>query len=95
MLKDAGADYQYREYTEQPLSLAELELLFGKLAETPRELLRKRDASGLGLSGNESDAELLGLMAKHPTLLQRPILVSEDMAVVGRPVEALQALLEA
>lgn len=93
MLKQAGAAYEYREYTEDPLSLKELKDLFGKLKETPRDLLRKRDAKSVGLTGDETDAQLLAAMAKHPTLLQRPILVKGKRAVVGRPVEELEQLL--
>ena len=93
MLKDAGVTYTYREYTEEPLSASELKELFGKLAESPRDLLRKGDAKKVGLSGDETDAELLAAMAEHPTLLQRPILIKNDRAVVGRPVENLSELL--
>jgi arsenate reductase len=45
------------------------------------------------LTGAESDEELIGLMAENPRLLQRPIGVMGDKAVVGRPVEALLELL--
>lgn len=93
MLKERGVDYEYREYTEQPLDLAELKALFKKLKRQPVELLRKRDAKPLGVTGDEGDEALLKLMAEHPTLLQRPILVKGRQAVVGRPVEDLEALL--
>jgi len=92
LLKEKGVDYEYREYTEDPLSLAELKTLFGKLGVPPAELLRRRDAKPLGVTGEESDAELLGLMAEHPTLLQRPIGVKGRKAVVGRPPENLLEL---
>jgi arsenate reductase-like glutaredoxin family protein len=55
-----------------------------------------RDAKPLGVTGEESDAELLRLMAEHPTLLQRPIGVTgtgkDRRAVVGRPPENLLEL---
>ena len=92
MLKAEGLDFTYREYTEDPLSPAELKTLFGKLGGSPRDLLRARDAKALGLSGQESDAQLLKLMAEHPTLLQRPLGVKGRRAVVGRPVENLLEL---
>ena len=59
---------------------------------TPRELLRKRDATKAGLSGNETDEDLIRLMVGNPRLLQRPIGVLGNKAAVGRPVENLLGL---
>ena len=89
MLDAEGVDYEYREYTEDPLSAAELKTLFGKLKRQPADVLRKRDAKALGLTGDETAAQLVKLMAKHPTLLERPIGVKGRKAVVGRPPENL------
>lgn len=94
MLEDRGVEFTYREYRKEPLSRAELEDVLGKLGMGPRDVLRGRDAKKLELSGDENDDELLDLMAEHPTLLQRPIGVVGKRAVVGRPPEALLALLE-
>ncbi|MCA9321566.1 MAG: arsenate reductase (glutaredoxin) [Planctomycetes bacterium] len=94
MLQDAGAKYVYREYTEDPLSRREIVALLKKLAMSPRDLLRSRDAQQLGLGGDASDDELLDLMAEHPTLLQRPILVSGSHAALGRPIENLVPLIK-
>jgi arsenate reductase len=63
-----------------------------KLGMTPRELLRKRDATKAGLSGNETDEDLIRLMVGNPRLLQRPIGVLGNKAAVGRPVENLLGL---
>jgi arsenate reductase len=52
-------------------------------------VLRKRDAAKAELRGDESDDELISLMADNPRLLQRPIGVVGAKAVVGRPVENL------
>lgn len=89
MLNDNGIQHTYREYTADPLSEAELRDVFSKLGMTPRELLRKRDATKAGLSGNETDDDLIHLMVGNPRLLQRPIGVLGDKAAVGRPVENL------
>ncbi|MDP6944981.1 MAG: ArsC/Spx/MgsR family protein [Myxococcota bacterium] len=96
MLREHGIEHDYREYSKDPLSLSELRELFGKLGVSPRELLRKRDKAfgELGLSGDEDDETLLGHMAEHPTLLQRPIGVLGDRAVVGRPHTDLLTLLD-
>lgn len=95
MLKEHGVDYHYREYTKDPLSRRELEEVFERLGLEPGELLRKRDAANkeLGLTGDEPAAQLLDHMAKHPTLLQRPIAILDGRAVVGRPVEKLLELI--
>lgn len=92
MLKAESVEFSYREYTQEPLSLAELKRLFRDLDAQPSELLRARDAKQVGLSGDESETELMALMAEHPTLLQRPIGWVDGRAVLGRPVEALLEL---
>ena len=94
MLDERGVKYRYREYTEEPLSKTELGKLFGWLGMRPGELLRKNDNAylELGLTGDEPDSKLIALMAKHPTLLQRPIGVKGNRAVVGRPPEKLLEL---
>jgi arsenate reductase len=89
LLKEKGVAHEYREYTEDPLSLAELKQVFKALGQSPKDLLRARDAKPLGVTGDESDAQLLKLMAEHPTLLQRPIGWKGTSAVVGRPIENL------
>ncbi len=64
---------------------------------SPREILRTKDAAyeELGLaSGKHSDAQLLELMAKHPGLIQRPIVVRGKKAVVARPIENIETLLK-
>jgi len=96
LLKDHDIPYQYREVTEDPLSESEIRSLFQKLGVGPKTVLRKRDRafSDLGLSGEEPDAVLISLMAKHPTLLQRPIGVLDAKAVVGRPPEHLLQLID-
>ena len=93
MLKERDVEFTYREYTEEPLDLAELKDVFSKLGMVPSELLRARDAKTVGLSGNESEAALMELMAEHPTLLQRPIGIVGKRAVLGRPAEELLSLL--
>lgn len=91
MLKQHGIEYSYRDYRSAPLSAGELRGLLRKLDLRARELLRKNDAAYKShrLDGTESDADLIPLLAKHPTLLQRPIGVMGDRAVVGRPPERL------
>lgn len=95
MLETRSVPYRYREYTQDPLSAAELEEVFGQLGMRPKELLRKNDRAyrELGLEGEGDDAVLIGHMADHPTLLQRPIAVLRGRAILGRPAERILELL--
>ena len=93
MLKEREVEHSYREYTKDPLSEAELRDVLDKLGCGPRDVLRARDAKKAGLTGAESDDELIALMADNPRLLQRPIGVVGDKAVIGRPPEALLELI--
>ena len=93
MLKEKSVDFVYREYTKDPLSVSELTTLFAQLGQSPKALLRSRDVKRLALDTEQDDAALIAAMAEHPHLLQRPILVVGDKAVVVRPVENMLALL--
>lgn len=97
MLDEHGAEYRYREYTKEPLNEDEIRRVLGLLGATPKDVLRKRDAKKAGLTGDETDDELITAMAETPSLLERPIGVVGDpdgeRAVVGRPVENLLSLL--
>lgn len=95
MLDEKGIPYRYREYTKDPLSEKEIRDVLRLLGLRPKDVLRAQAAKEQGLSGNEPDAELIAAMARHPTLLQRPIGVAGGRAVVGRPPENLLALAEA
>ena len=94
MLEERGVGYRYREYRQDPLDEDELRAVFAKLGKTPRDLLRRRDKAfrELGLTGDEPDDRLIRLMARHPTLLERPIGILGDRAVVGRPPDRLLEL---
>lgn len=94
MLKEHDIPYEYREYTQDPLSEDELRDVLAKLGLPASAVFRKREkvAKELGLKGTEDDDVLIPAMAAHPTLLQRPIGVLGDRAVLGRPPEALLEL---
>lgn len=97
MLDEHEVPHRYREYTREPLSEEELRALLSRLDMPAAALLRKRDKAfrELALSGDEDDATLIPHLARHPTLLQRPIGVLGERAVVGRPPENLLELVKA
>ena len=96
LLRERGADFEAINYFETPLTEADLRGLLKKLGLSAREILRKDEpvAKDLGISKKDfSDEELIALMAKHPDLIQRPIVVRGDKAVLGRPPESVEKLL--
>ncbi len=97
LLQEQGVDPDIRLYLENPPTVAELSTILRSLGREPRELLRKGEAEykALGLGDNAlGDSELLAAMAKHPKLIERPIIIREDgAAVVGRPPENVLDLL--
>jgi arsenate reductase len=96
ILKERGADFESINYYENPLSIEELRKLITKLRITPRDLLRKGEQvyRDLGLAKGElSNDELIRLMVENPDLIQRPIVVRGNRAVLGRPPENVEELL--
>ena len=96
LLKEHGAEFEAINYFETPLTETDLRSLLKKLGSSAREILRKDEPVAKELSiGKQdfSDNELIALMAKHPDLIQRPIVVRGDQAVLGRPPENVEKLL--
>jgi arsenate reductase len=95
MLADAGVEADLVRYLDRPPTVAELRDLMGMLGiDDPRAMMRTGEPSydELGLGDVAGDA-LLAAIADHPILLERPILVRGDRAVIGRPPERVLELL--
>ncbi|MEK6303171.1 MAG: arsenate reductase (glutaredoxin) [Acidobacteriota bacterium] len=96
ILRARDADFEAVNYYETPLTSGELRELIKKLGMSPRELLRKDEQvyRDLNLARREvSDDELIELMVANPDLIQRPIVVRGNKAVLGRPPESVEELL--
>ncbi|RRW34364.1 arsenate reductase (glutaredoxin) [Ectopseudomonas oleovorans] len=96
LLQARGLQPHVVRYLETPPSASELKSLLGKLGISARDLLRsgEDEYKTLGLSdANLSEAQLIEAMAKHPKLIERPILIAGDKAVIGRPPEKVLELL--
>ena len=95
-LSECEVEFEAINYYETPLNEQGLRELINKLGIAPRELLRKDEAvyRELELGKRDvSDDDLIRLMVEHPDLMQRPIVVRGDQAVVARPLENLDKLL--
>jgi arsenate reductase len=97
LLRESGAAYEKVNFHAERFDAETLREVIAKTGLSPRELLRKNEPAyrELGLGEREvSDDELLDLMVAHPELIQRPIVVRGDRAVLGRPTENIRELLE-
>jgi arsenate reductase len=97
LLEERGVDFDRVDYHVEPLSEGEIRELVRKTGRPARELFRAREPvyAELGLGEREvDDDEAISLMAEHPALMQRPVVVRGDRAVLGRPVERVLALLD-
>ncbi len=96
ILEDQGVEFEAINYYEQPLTAEELRALIRKLGLSPRDVLRWDDPASRRLNLAErdlSDDELITIMSENPDLIQRPIVVRGDRAVLARPPEDVQTLL--
>jgi arsenate reductase len=89
LLRERGIEPALRRFLEEPPTPEELGALVAKLGVAPRAVAR-RDADeyqALRLSDRTPDDELLRALSQHPRILERPIVVRRNRAVVARPPE--------
>jgi arsenate reductase (glutaredoxin) len=95
LVREAGLELPVREYLQEPLTLEELRRLVQILGVRPIAIARRGEPQfeTFGLSDATPDEEVLRALAEHPILVERPIVVRGDRAVVGRPPERVRELL--
>jgi arsenate reductase len=96
LLKERSVELRVVEYLKTPPTAAELKSIVAKLGITPEQLVRKsEDVYKANYAGKTlSDAQWIDAMVAHPILIERPIVVSGDRAVIGRPPENVEPLLK-
>ena len=82
------------EYLKTPPTAAELETILKKTGGDPHALVRAKEDEYAqeGLSETSSAAQILKAIAKHPVLLQRPVVLSPNGGLVARPPEKVEEL---
>ena len=96
LLQDNGVDPEVILYLETPPDAAELAAILKKLGMTPRELMRKGQSEykEMGLNDPQlSDEALIKAMLKSPILIERPIVLANQKAAIGRPPESVLEIL--
>ncbi|MGD9021897.1 MAG: arsenate reductase (glutaredoxin) [Lysobacterales bacterium] len=96
LLRDNGVEPAILEYLQTPPGADELASILQKLGMQPRELMRTGQAEykAMGLDDPElSDEQLIAAMLEAPILIERPIVLANDKAAIGRPPESVLEIL--
>jgi arsenate reductase (glutaredoxin) len=96
LLRARGIEPVVVKYLETPPDRATLRRLLTQLGLTPRELMRRQEKEyrELGLDDPAlSPEQLVDAMVTHPRLIERPIVVKDGRAALGRPPEAVLEIL--
>ena len=97
IIKEHGVEPKVIEYLKTPLGKVDLENIAKSLGVRPKEFVRKNEAEFKenNLAGKlEKDDELFEAMSKFPKIMERPIIISDLGAIIGRPPENVLKVLE-
>ena len=97
LLEEKGVEAEVVKYLDTPPSKEEIKELLKMLGITARELMRTKEAiyKELGLKDVEDEEKLIEAMAENPKLIERPIVIKDGKAAIGRPIENIIELLDA
>jgi arsenate reductase (glutaredoxin) len=96
LIEARGVAPRIVEYLKTPPTRAELKAILDKLGMKPEQLLRKGEEIFKSEYAGKTltDAQWIDAMVKHPILIERPIVIRGNRAVLGRPPENVEALLK-
>ncbi|MDP3465926.1 MAG: arsenate reductase (glutaredoxin) [Sulfuricurvum sp.] len=89
LLSEKNGEVEVFKYLETAPSRSEIEALLNKLGVSARELMRTKEDlyKELEVAKIEDENGLIDVLVEHPNLIERPILIRGECAVIGRPVE--------
>ena len=94
LLRERGVEPEIIEYLKTPPSAAELKKILGQLKMPAARLVRKKEAATAGIDPKAlSEDALIAAMVENPIVIERPIVVSSGKAALGRPPEAVLAVI--
>ncbi|WP_297793335.1 arsenate reductase (glutaredoxin) [uncultured Eudoraea sp.] len=96
IVESSGQDYKIIKYLENTPSKKELAIVLSSLSFSPLQLVRKNEAIWKEKFKNKAltDDQIIEAMIKYPKLIERPIVIKGNKAVIGRPAENIIELLE-
>ncbi|AWI25031.1 arsenate reductase (glutaredoxin) [Flavobacterium pallidum] len=91
ILDGSAQEYEVVKYLNQTPDEQELKTLIKKLGIKPIELVRTKEALWKEKfeTRKMTNAQIIKAMVKHPILMERPIVINGDKAIIGRPVERI------
>ena len=94
LLRENGVEPEIVEYLKTPYTEDDLKQLLAQLGMPAKALIRKKEAAASGIDPAAlSEDALIQAMAEHPIIVERPIVVSNGKAALGRPPEKVLAVL--
>ena len=97
ILEDNNINFKIINYLETPLNKNEIKLLLSQLNLKAKDILRKTENDFKALELNQQDLEnedlVINVIVNNPKILQRPIIVKDNKAVIGRPPERVHEIL--
>lgn len=96
LLKENNIEPIIVNYLKEPITESELRALLKKLSMSAKELIRKSEKiyKELDLKNEQDENKLIKAILEHPRLVERPIVIKGNKAVIGRPIENVVDLLE-
>ena len=94
--EELGVDADIVNYRSRPPDAATLRAIIAKLRDPPTDLVRRDalwDKLGLTDADVETEDQIVDVIVNNKMIMQRPLLVSEDRAIIGRPKERVREFL--
>ena len=96
ILNDSGKDFEIINYLKNPITVKELTNIVNLLHIEPIDLIRKNEIIWKSEYKNKelTNDEIIIAMIKNPKLIERPIVINNEKAVIGRPPEKIKEILD-
>lgn len=87
LLEEKGADVEVFKYLDEEITKEDIKKLLDMIGAKPRDIMRTKEAiyKELGLKDVEDDEKLIEAMVEHHKLIERPIVIKDGKAIIGRP----------
>lgn len=94
-LEQSGKKFEVIKYLENTPTYIELKAIIQKLNIKPLELVRQKEKIWMDRFKNKkfTDEAIIQIMVDNPILMERPIVINENKAVIARPLEKVNAIL--